>query len=154
MKKTFILLSVLLVGFVFAANAVDLSGKWKLNASKSKLGEQFSMAPKEIVTVQSGNDLSVEKKSAFQDQEFTSTEKYTLDGKECTNAGFGDSQRKSTAVWSDDKSSLKITSKMSFGENEMTITEVYKLTDGNLVIESSTSSSFGENKETQVYDKQ
>ena len=154
MKKSIILLSALLVAMVFTASAVDFSGNWKLNKSKSKLGEQFSMAPSILIAAQSGNDLNLEKHIAFQDQEMTTKEKYTLDGKESVNPGFQDSQKKSTAVWSGDKNSLTITSKIPMGDNDMTTVEVYKIVDGNLVIDSKMSSSFGENNETMVFDKQ
>jgi len=154
MKKSIILLSALLVAIVFTASAVDFSGNWKLNKSKSKLGEQFSMAPSILIAAQSGNDLNLEKHISFQDQEMTTKEKYTLDGKESINPGFQDSQKKSTAVWSGDKNSLTITSKIPMGDNDMTTVEVYKIVDGNLVIDSKMSSSFGENNETMVFDKQ
>jgi hypothetical protein len=154
MKKSIILLSALLVAMVFTASAADFSGNWKLNKSKSKLGEQFSMAPSILIAAQSGNDLNLEKHISFQDQEMTTKEKYTLDGKESINPGFQDSQKKSTAVWSGDKNSLTITSKIPMGDNDMTTVEVYKIVDGNLVIDSKMSSSFGENNETMVFDKQ
>ena len=154
MKKSIILLSALLVAMVFTASAADFSGNWKLNKSKSKLGEQFSMAPSILIAAQSGNDLNLEKHISFQDQEMTTKEKYTLDGKESVNPGFQDSQKKSTAVWSGDKNSLTITSKIPMGDNDMTTVEVYKIVDGNLVIDSKMSSSFGENNETMVFDKQ
>ena len=154
MKKSIILLSALLVAMVFTASAADFSGNWKLNKSKSKLGEQFSMAPSILIAAQSGNDLNLEKHISFQDQEMTTKEKYTLDGKESVNPGFQDSQKKSTAVWSGDKNSLTITSKVPMGDNDMTTVEVYKIVDGNLVIDSKMSSSFGENNETMVFDKQ
>ena len=154
MKKSIILLSALLVAMVFTASAADFSGNWKLNKSKSKLGEQFSMAPSILIAAQSGNDLNLEKHISFQDQEMTTKEKYTLDGKESVNPGFQDSQKKSTAVWSGDKNSLTITSKVPMGDNDMTTVEVYKIVDGNLVIDSKMSSSFGENNETMVFEKQ
>ena len=154
MKKSIILLSALLVAMVFTASAADFSGNWKLNKSKSKLGEQFSMAPSILIAAQSGNDFNLEKHISFQDQEMTTKEKYTLDGKESVNPGFQDSQKKSTAVWSGDKNSLTITSKLPMGDNDMTTVEVYKIVDGNLVIDSKMSSSFGENNETMVFEKQ
>jgi len=154
MKKSLILLTVFLVSVIFTAGAADFSGKWKLNTSKSKLGDQFSMAPKELNATQGENSLSVEKHLSFQDQEITTSEKYTLDGKESVNPGWQDSQKKCTAVWSADKNSLTVTSKMPMGDSDMTTTEVYKIVDGNLVVESNMSSSFGENKETMVFDKQ
>jgi hypothetical protein len=154
MKKITFLLAAFLVSIMANAQGPDFNGTWKLNSSKSKLNADFSMAPKSIIIVQKGNDLQVEKHSSFQDQEFVTTDKLTLDGKECMNKGFQDTQKKSTAIWSDDKKSLKIVSKFSIGDGgEMTITEVYKMDGANFVIESASSSSFGEMAETMVYDK-
>lgn len=153
MKKLTFLLSVLFLSTVVFGQGIDFSGKWKLNASKSKLGEQFSMAPKEIVITQSGNNMSVEKHSSFQDQEMVTNSKYTLDGKECVNTGFMESQNKSTAVWSDDKKSLKVTTKFQMGDQgDGSFVEVYKLDGANLSIVTTTS--FGDTSETGVYDKQ
>lgn len=153
MKKAFVFLTAILITITVSAQ-VDLSGSWKLNSSKSKLGEQFSMAPKEIIVVQKGNDLSVERHSEWQGQEFTTNDKFTLDGKECVNAGMMDTKKKSTAVWAADKKSLKITSKIPMQDGgEFALTEVYKMDGGNMVIEMSASSSFGDMAETQVYDK-
>ncbi|NSW93354.1 MAG: hypothetical protein HPY62_01440 [Bacteroidales bacterium] len=154
MKKIVFFFIALLVTLT-AAGQPDFSGSWKLNTGKSKLGEQFSMAPSSIIIKQQGNDFMVEKHSSFQDQEFTTNDKLTLDGKECINAGFMDSQKKSTAVWSDDKTSLKVISKIPMGDGgEITITEIYKMNGSNMVIESVSSSSFGDMSETMVYDKQ
>lgn len=155
MKKiAFFLIAVSVTAFA-AGQAPDFSGNWKLNTGKSKLGDQFSMAPYSIIIKQQGNDLNVEKHTTFQDQEFTTNDKFTLDGKECINAGFMDSQKKSTAVWSDDKTTLKITSKIPMGDGgEITIIEIYKMDGSNMVIESTSSSSFGDMSETMVYDRQ
>lgn len=152
MKKTFIILAAVLFSFAVSAQ-LDFSGSWKLNTSKSKLGEQFSFAPKEIIIVQKGNDLSVEKHSEWQGQQYTSNDKFTLDGKECVNKGFMDTEKKSTISWEDNNKSLKILSKIPMQNETMTITEVYKMDGGCMVIESSASSSYGDMAETQVYDK-
>ncbi len=155
MKKILLFSAAFMVSAFVLAQDLDFSGDWKLNTGKSKLGDQFSMAPKEIIIAQKGNELNVEKHSSFQDQEFTTNDKFTLDGKECVNTGWQDSQKKSTTAWSDDKKSLKITSKMSIGDGgEMTIIEVYKIDGPNMIIESTASSSYGDLVETQVYDKQ
>lgn len=154
MKRSVVLLAALFISVLVSAQGVDFSGSWKLNSSKSKLGDQFSMAPKEIIVVQKGNDLSLEKHSEFQDQQFTINDKFTLDGKECTNDGWMDSKKKSTAVWSADKKSLKISSKIAMQDGgEMTISEIYKMDGGNMMVEMSASSSYGDMSETQVYDK-
>jgi hypothetical protein len=153
MKKAFSLFIAILLTITLSAQ-IDFSGAWKLNSSKSKLGDQFSMAPKEIIVVQKGNDLSVERHSEWQGQEFTINDKFTLDGKECVNAGFMDTQKKSTATWSADKKLLTIKSKIPMQDGgDFSVTEVYKMDDGSMVIESSASSSFGDMSETQVYDK-
>lgn len=154
MKKVLAVLSILVV-VTASVQAADFSGTWKLNKEKSKLHEQFSMAPREMILLQAENNFDVEKHSVFRDQEFTIKDKFTLDGKECVNPGWQDTQKKSTAVWSDDKSSLKITTKFPMGDNgEMTVVETYKLDSGNLIIETMASSSFGEVAETQVFEKQ
>jgi hypothetical protein len=153
MKKAFIFLAAIAVSITVSAQ-VDLTGTWKLNTSKSKLGEQFSMAPKEIILVQKGNDLSVERHLEWQGQEFTTNDKFTLDGKECVNPGMMDTQKKSTAVWDADKKSLKIISKIPMQDgSEISITEVYKMDGGNMVIEMNSTSSWGDMAESQVYDK-
>jgi hypothetical protein len=155
MKKILLLSATLMISVLVSAQGLDFTGTWKLNTSKSKLGDQFSMAPREIIITQKDNDLAVEKHSSFQDQEFTTTDKFTLDGKECVNTGWQDSQKKSTVAWADDKQSLKITSKLNIGDGgEMTIVEVLKKDGPNMVIESSSSSSFGDMSETMVYEKQ
>jgi hypothetical protein len=154
MKKIVFLLAAFLVSAITNSQGIDFSGSWKLNSEKSKLNADFSMAPKEIIIVHNGNDLKVEKHSSFQDQEFTTTDKLTLDGKECINVGFQETQKKSTAVWSEDKKSLKVTSKLSIGDGgEMTIIEVYKMETNMLILESNASSSYGELAETGAYDK-
>jgi len=154
MKKIVFLFATLLISGVLSAQVVDFTGSWKLNSSKSKLNEQFSMAPKEIIVAQKGNDLNLERHTSFQDQDFTTKDKLTLDGKECINEGWQDTKKKSVVILSDDKNSLKITSKVPMNEgNEMTIVEVFKMNGGSLVIESSTTSSFGDSVETMVFDK-
>lgn len=155
MKRIFVAFASLLITLIASSQSADFSGSWKLNNTKSKLGDQFSMAPKEMIITQSANELNVERHSSFQDQDFTTKDKFTLDGKECVNAGWQDTQKKSTLIWAEDKKSIKCITKFSIGDgNEMIVTEVYKIDGSNLVIESSASSSFGEMTETMVYDKQ
>lgn len=136
------------------AQTTDFSGTWILNKTTSKLNDQFDMAPNDITVVQGSNDLVIERHSRFQDREFTVKDKFTLDGKESINPGWQDSQKSSTAVWSDDKTSLIITSRVPMGDNgDMTIVEVYRLKDGHLIIETRSSSSFGEKSDVLVFDK-
>lgn len=155
MKKMLFFLMIVSISVSVSAQATDISGKWKLNSSKSKLSAEFSMAPKELIIVQSGNDLSVERHSSFQDQNFVFSDKFTLDGKECINKGWRDSEKKSTVVVSGDKKSIKITTIVAMGSNgNMTVIENYSVDGKNLVVETSASSSFGERTETMVFDMQ
>ena len=154
MKKMLLIPALLFLSLFVTAQA-DFTGTWKLNTGKSKLNEQFSFAPKQIIVTQTATEINVEKHTTFQDQDFITKDKYTLDGKECVNPGFMDTQKKSTANWSADRKSLKVVSKMAMGDGgEMTITETYKLDGGNMILESASSSSFGEMAETMIYDKQ
>jgi hypothetical protein len=152
MKKLSFLFLLCLLAFASKAQTTDLSGKWSLNAEKSKLNADFSMAPAEMIITQNGNDLNIEKHMNFQGQTMTTTDKLTLDGKECSNTGFMDSPKKSTASWSEDKS-LKVLSKMSMQDNEIATTEIYKKDGNNLVLDSSNKSSFGDMTEVMVFDK-
>jgi len=154
MKKIKFLLTALLISSVAAAQVINFSGSWKLNSSKSKLNAEFSFAPKQIILTQKGNNLDVEKHSIYDYQDYTTNDKFTLDGKECINPGWQNYQKKSTAVWSDDKKSLIITSKISTDNNDIIIKEVYKMEGNNMVLESSLSSTDGEMSETIFYDKQ
>ena len=155
MNKMLFLLMIASISVSVSAQSTDFSGKWKLNSSKSKLSAEFSMAPKALVIVQKGNDLSVERHSTFQDREFTFSDKLTLDGKECINKGWMDSEKKSTAVVSADKKSIKITTLIAMGNSgNMTVTENYRLDGNTLVVVASAASSFGDRTETMVYDKE
>jgi len=137
-----------------AAQTVDFSGTWTLNKAASKMADQFSMAPTNIKIVQRANTLDIERHSNFQGNDLTVKDKFTLDGKESINPDWADSQKRSIAAWSDDKASLVITTKISLGDNgEMTIIEVYRLKDKQLVIEARSSSFFDEVAETLVFDK-
>lgn len=154
MKKLIYLFVVSLFSISTIAQS-NFSGIWKLNSLKSTLDDQFSMAPKDIIIVQAGNSFDIERHSNFQDQDITTNDKLTLDGKECENPGWMDSIKKSVAEWSSDKKSIKVTTKIPMRDNEeMTVVNVYKLDGGNLVLMSNASSSMGDLSETYVFDKQ
>ena len=155
MKKMMFFLMTMSISLLVSAQATDFSGKWKLNSSKSKLSAEFSMAPKELIIVQNGNDFAVERHSSFQDRDFTVNDKFTLDGKECINKGWRDSEKKSTVAVSEDKKSIKITTIFAMGNNgNMTMIESYSMDGKNMVVATNASSSFGERAETMVFDKE
>jgi hypothetical protein len=107
-----------------------------------------------MVLVQDAATLTVERHSEFQGQEFVIKDKFTLDGKECLNEGWQGTKKKSTATWSDDKKVLTIKSAIPMeGAGEITITEKYALTEGALSVVSTSSSDWGTNSETYVFDK-
>lgn len=154
MKQIFYLLIFSLISISSMGEVVDFSGTWNLNKSKSTLNDQFSMAPNQIILIQNNDGLAVERHGSFQDQGYTISDKFTLDGKECINAGWMDTEKKSTAVWSADQKSLTITSKIAMQDGgEMTINETYQKEENNLKMVVSVSSSFGDSTETYVFEK-
>jgi hypothetical protein len=149
-----ICLIALFISSALQAQCADLSGTWKLNASKSKLNEQFSMAPKRLVITQDAAILTVERHSEFMDQQFVTKDKFTLDGKECENEGFQGSKKKSTATWSDDKQVLTVKSTIPMeGAGEISFKEVFSLAEGSLSVETTTSSDWGSSSESYIFDK-
>jgi hypothetical protein len=147
---------------VFAADdKTDFSGTWNFNEEKSEMGEGGRwMQPIKLVITQAGNDLTIERHSRGRnDEDFTMTEKLTLDGKECENPVFGENTKKSVATWSGDGKSLTLSAIMEFwregAKTEITSVEILKLTeDGNVLsIDFSSTSPRGERKAVYVYDK-
>ena len=155
MKKFVYLFTLVIISSSGFGQTVDFSGTWKINKEKSELGQEFSMAPNEIILEQKENSLIVERHSTFQGEDFTFIDKLTLDGKECENKGWRDSVKKSTAIWADDNKILKVTSKIPMRDGEeMTIIQEYRMDGDNLSIETSASSSYGDMTELFVFDKQ
>lgn len=153
--KAIFFFSILLFASLLTMAQVDFSGNWKINNSKSTLNTEFSMAPNELVITQSDSIITVERHASFQGENFTFTDKIYLDGKESINNGWMDSKKKSVASWSEDKASLKISTKIPMdGGEELSLTETYMLDGGMLKIVSTASSSWGENSETYLFDKQ
>ncbi len=155
MKKIIYLLAMVMISSLAVGQKVDFSGTWNINREKSQLGDQFSMAPNSIVVEHSKKEMSLQRNSSWQGQDYSYTDKFTLDGVECENVGFMDMVKKSTVVWNDDKKSLKITTKIEMQDGgDMTIVENLAMDGDNLVMETSASSSYGEMSEVFVFDKQ
>jgi hypothetical protein len=154
MKKLMTFTALLLFTLVVSAQT-DFSGKWKLNKEKSTLNTEFSMAPSQIMVVQNGNEINLEKHANFQGESFIMKEKYTLDGKECVNPGMMDSKKKSVALLSSDKKVLTIESKIPMQDGgEIATKEIFSIVDGILILESSSKSSWGDMSEKMAFDKQ
>jgi hypothetical protein len=140
----------------------NFSGTWILNEQKSELGEYGRMmASNKLVILQKGKKMSMERFGAAPSgEEYSYTENYTLDGKECIIPLFEQSKKTATAVLSKDKKELTIKALMelSFEENNMKINtvEVFNLQDGGkaLIIKETASSDYGDMTVTIVYDLQ
>jgi len=150
---------MLLTTSSYAGKNPDFSGEWTLNNSKSELGE-FSWAATTLIIVQDKKAMVITRKgTGFEGEEYEIKEEYTLDGKECVNNIFEAMQKKSTVTWSDDKTSLIITSILNFereGETmEIKSVENLKLGEDkrNLLIDYSSSSDWGDMEQKMVYDK-
>jgi hypothetical protein len=140
---------------------VDYSGTWGFNEAKSNLGDGgFRIAATTLVIAQKGNEMVIDRtQTSYEGEVIKTNEKYTLDGKECSNTGMMNSVRKSTVNWSEDKKSLTINTAITVdrdGEKlEMKSSEVLKISADSkvLTIESDFSSPWGDMKTTLVYDK-
>jgi hypothetical protein len=137
----------------------NFAGTWAFNESKSNLGEggNFRRAT-QITVTQDGNNLTAARVRTNQNGETTTTtEKFTLDGKESVNdSGRGPS--KAIVTWSADGKALNFAITRTFDRNGETTTmkssEVWTLTDAKtLSILSTFVMQDQENKTTLVYDK-
>jgi hypothetical protein len=167
-QSTFKRITFLLVAAVIFSSAVphhnvaiNFSGDWKLNEQKSDLGEFGGrFAARKLKVNSTADSLSYERTATTQSgEEIVLKESIRFDGKESENTLFGNSKKKSTAKWADDGQSLSINSTLFFNRDgevtEIKINETWKLADnGNsLIIESNSSSSFGENSMKLLYEK-
>lgn len=149
------------------AGKANFAGSWAFNAEKSNMGQPQGQAGQggqgggmrggfgggNFTVKQEANLLTVERTRTGQDgQTTTTTEKYTLDGKETVNT-TARGESKSTATWSADGKSLTIKTTRSFNGNDMTTTAVWTLEGGNLVVTSTMNTPNGERTTKAVYDK-
>jgi hypothetical protein len=160
-SRLFYLLAI--AALVYAGEkGVDFSGVWKLNEAKSNLGDDNRRRPDLKLTIkQDDNTLTVDRvRQNRSGEEVATTEKLTLDGKECKNIGARDREIVSVVNWKEDKKGLVIKSTSSFereGETfEIKTDEIWTLSeDGKiLTIDYTSTSPRGERKALQVYDKQ
>lgn len=155
MKKLLYLIAFTMVSMASMGQAPDFSGTWKLNNEKSTLFDQFTLAPSQLIVIQTADSLMVEKHGNFQGQDYVTKDKFSLDGKECINIGFMDSKKTSTAVWSEDGKMLTVSSKFpTQDQGEATMKEVFQMVENNLKIELNAASQMGEMAETYLLDKE
>jgi hypothetical protein len=158
------LVTIFLMSFSIdaAAQKTNFSGTWAFNESKSIFSQQGQgyggarFAAKQLTVKQEGNNLTVDRLRTTQDgEDRTTTEKYTLDGKECINSNPRGGESKSVATWSADGKILSIVTKRTREGQEFKSTDVWKLSDPKILSIESTmpGRDGGERKNTLAYDK-
>ena len=143
-----------------SAQRATFSGEWKLNESKSELGEFGGRVARTVKAEQKEDNIMVSRTTpGFNGGDpVTSAMTLTFDGKVVESEGFGGSKRKSTAKWSDDGKTLTISSTMNFERDgqsfEFKSTEIWTMTkDGLLSIVTNSTSPRGDMTTKAVYGK-
>jgi hypothetical protein len=151
---------VLFSSFAITKAPVNFSGEWKLNESKSELGQFPQFAPRKVNVTASDTAATVVRFSVGQDgQERNSTETLSYNGKETESTVFGAMKKKSSVKWSDDGKTMTVNGVINFERDgqssEIKVKEDWKLSDygKTLTIASASSSSFGDNSMKMVFDK-
>lgn len=168
MKKFFLAKSVfsllipaaLLFSFTSPADRANFSGDWKLDESKSELGEFGGRVARSIKAEQKENAITISRTTpGFNGGDpVTTTITLTYDGKVTESEGFGGSKRKTTAGWSADGLTLTVNNSTTFERDgqtsEFKSTEIWTLTkDGMLSIVTNSSSPRGESTTKALYNK-
>jgi hypothetical protein len=150
-----------LFAFTYKIEKANYSGDWKLNESKSELGQFDRFAVRSIKAEQKAESIAITRtQPSFNGDDMTSTETLTFDGKEAESTIFENSKRKASAKWSDDGKSLAIsyTLELDFNGQTMEIkgTDTWALSDDgkNLTVLTKSTSAQGEFSWKAVYDKQ
>ncbi len=154
MKKYPLLLALILFSVSLSAQRVSFSGEWKLNREKSQLGYEFSLASKSIVIDQSRKRVDIKKTGDFNGQEIVNEVQYTLDGKEVKYTAYEVMEMTGTANLDNKAKTLTIITTLYTDDmGDVQVDEIYSIRDGQLVVQSTGASSYGEMVETFVYDK-
>ena len=113
---------MVLFSFTTVADRANFSGDWKLDESKSELGEFGGRVARSIKADQKDNDITIERTTpGFNGGDpVTTTVTLTYDGKVTESEGFGGSKRKSTASWSGDGSTLTVNNTIIFERDGQT----------------------------------
>ena len=148
----------MIIGSSASAQRTVFSGDWKLDESKSELGESGGRVPRSIKTEQKEDAITVTRTTpGFNGGDpVTNTIILTFDGKIVESEGFGGSKRKSTAKWSDDGKTLTISSTTIFERDgqsfEFKSTENWTVTaDGLLAIATNSTSPRGDSSTKAIY---
>jgi hypothetical protein len=149
-----------LLSFTTVAYRANFSGDWKLDESKSELGEFGGRVARSFKVEQKENEITIARTTpGFNGGDpVTSTVTLTFDGKVIESEGFGGSKRKSTAKWSDDGLTLTVNNTTIFERdgqtNEFKSTETWTVTkDGLLSVVTNSNSPAGERTTKAIYKK-
>lgn len=153
MKQTLFVLTLLLFSSASIAQKVKFSGDWILNEDKSELGHEYSLAPASLSIKQTRKLLVMNTVHIWKNQALESEQRFTLDGKECKNAGFGDSTTLSSAKMNRESKTIKIVTQGRAEGLDYTFTQDISLRDGHLVVNARAETALGELQETFVFDK-
>lgn len=154
-------MAALLFSFTSLPDRANFSGNWELDASKSDLGQFADFATHTIKADQQADSITISRTApSFSGDDYTAVETLTFDGKQSNTKLGGESTKSSSLKWADDGQSFSETYKLMLDINgqqtEIDGTEKWSLTDDGktLVIENSSSSSFGDISTKAVYTKQ
>lgn len=142
--------AMFLLSFTTIADRVNFSGDWKLNESKSELGDFAGFVPRALKVEQKDNAITITRSiPGFNGGDpVTSSLTVSYDGKITESEGFGGSKRKTTAKWSDDGSALIVNNTITFESdgqtNEFKSIETWTTKDGTLSIVTHSNSPRGE----------
>ncbi len=167
----FLTLAVLMAFLILEQNSfaqgskANFSGTWAFNESKSSLGEGggggFRRGASQMTVTQEGMNLTIARVRTNRDgEQTTTTDKYTMDGKEIvseSSSGRG-GPTKTSVSWSADGKTINFAVTRTFEREgqtmEMKSSEAWTLTDARtLSIVSTFNTPNGEMKTTLVYDK-
>jgi hypothetical protein len=162
-KKALLLLlfmALLFMPFISHAQSskTDFSGNWKLNETKSKMGERGLRGEGEMSITQDGNNLTIDRTVEGRNgSTITNQQKFTLDGKESVNEsrmGKG----KSKVNFSEDGKTLNFLTTTTMTRNdqsrEVNSTQQWRMLDKNtLEINTTMTTPNGERKTTAVFDR-
>lgn len=118
--------SVATAAFAYAADPVNLSGDWKMNAARSDFGQRPAPEKLERKIAHEGVNLTIATTMSSPMGESNTETKYTTDGKECVNTTrMG--EVKSTLKW--EGKVLVVSSKFSVQGNEITSVDRWSLSE-------------------------
>lgn len=161
LKKLTSLLFIAVLLFSFRPVQTDFSGAWKLNESKSELGQFGARGVASKIMIEQKTDVVSLAKTAtnFQGEEAITTEVLSFDGKEAETFVFGTAKRKAKLKWSSDEQNMLVSATIAFERQgqtfDISITETWSLSADRktLTVASNMTTPQGEISTKAVYDK-